>query len=389
MRWLRVLLLLRRDLYALYLALLPTLTIWHLGQSIHWKSGHRKICKLYNTYTSSSSFQALEQHTKMDGLLLSHLTALLSCIDPAEWHVSTPIFRFRSLLQGPPASNDSSTPPICPKHSLTADFIDDLYSRFENNNFSIHSHFKSYAHGIFPDASRLFNHSCMPNAAVKYRIHSHESVQMQVVALRSIAQGEEICIPYLDPALVQTRPTIFELTYGFTCTCPSCRVVRDVGTLPEPPQDPAEFQNICRRLGEFVKTMGESPFLTGNSALFPKDLACVLHESFITSLSDIFSQASHDGPHAIAVEASETLLALYQLIYPPNYPQIGLHLVERAKASWNYLVSSDSLSTARVDDLKRGLSSAVKILSVIEPEGDQEDGPMKDIQMLLNDVRTV
>ncbi|KIK52040.1 hypothetical protein GYMLUDRAFT_50106 [Collybiopsis luxurians FD-317 M1] len=353
-------------------------------QGVHWKSGHRKICKLYNTYISSPSFQALEEHKKMDALLLSNLVAYLSCVDPTEWHVSTPIFTFRSLLQSP---MNGSSPPVCPKHLFTGDFVDELYSRFENNNFSIHSHFNTYAHGIFPAASRLFNHSCMPNAAVKFSIQAHEPVKMEIVALRSISQGDEICIPYLDPALIQTRTSIFELTYGFTCSCPSCQVVRDVGTVPEPPEDSEEFRNICTRLREFAKGTGQSPLFTGNSSKFPINLACVLHESFITSLSDKFSQASHDGPYDIAMEASDTLLALYWLIYPPNYPQIGLHLVERAKASWNHIVRSNSTDAARVAELKSTLSSAQKGLTVIEPEGDVHDGPMEDLQTLLEGVK--
>lgn len=69
--------------------------------------------------------------------------------------------------------------------------------------------------------------------------------------------------------------------------------------------------------------MGISPFLTGDVSSFPTDLACVLHETFIAALSDQFSTSSHDGPYDVALEASSSLVALYSLIYPPNYPQIG------------------------------------------------------------------
>lgn len=83
--------------------------------------------------------------------------------------------------------------------------------------------------------------------------------------------------------------------------------------------------SVCKRLKELVRTMGTSPFLTGNdsTSTFPRELACVLHESFMAALSEKFSEASHEGQYEVALETSSTLVSLYQLIYPPNYPQIG------------------------------------------------------------------
>jgi SET and MYND domain-containing protein len=70
--------------------------------------------------------------------------------------------------------------------------IQNLYARFANNNFVIHSHLAPYAHGIFPLASRLFNHSCAPNAAPKFIISPARRVSMEVVSLASIHQDEEV-----------------------------------------------------------------------------------------------------------------------------------------------------------------------------------------------------
>jgi hypothetical protein len=67
-----------------------------------------------------------------------------------------------------------------------------LYSRFGNNNFAIHSHLSAIAHGIFPLASRLFNHSCLPNSAPKYIFSPSEGVKMEIVALRHISPEEEV-----------------------------------------------------------------------------------------------------------------------------------------------------------------------------------------------------
>ena len=69
----------------------------------------------------------------------------------------------------------------------------DLYSRFGNNNFVLHSHLVSFGHGIYPLASRLFNHSCVPNAAVCYSLTQGRPPSMEVIALRKIAVDEEVC----------------------------------------------------------------------------------------------------------------------------------------------------------------------------------------------------
>lgn len=191
--------------------ILSVADVW-LGQSKHWKSGHRKICKLYNTYISAASFQALEEHKKMDALLLSSLIAHLSSVDAKERDENTAFLTFQSLLPGPMTT---SAPPICPKHSFTAGVIDGFYSRFENNNFSIHSHFNTYAHGIFPIASRLFNHSCMPNAAVKFIIQVHKPVKLEIVALRAISKGDEVVIGIILAQLVAFWQPVCIVRYAF------------------------------------------------------------------------------------------------------------------------------------------------------------------------------
>lgn len=158
------------------------------GQNIHWRSGHRKICKLYSAYTSFQLLD-LDEHKKMDAILLSNLVAHISSVDTDERTETSPLPTFQSLLSGPA---QVTAPPICLKHAYSQRFLDGLYSRFENNNFTIHSHFKTYAHGIFPLASRLFNHSCMPNAAAKFVIRANERVKMEIIALRTIAKGDEV-----------------------------------------------------------------------------------------------------------------------------------------------------------------------------------------------------
>lgn len=164
-----------------------------VGQSSQWKTHHKRICKLYNQFTTSNAYQALAIHEKLDSLLLSHLLmqTLPTGVLPATDNVLSPISIFLSLLPGQDQS--VSGPPVLYQTTPTLQgFINSLYSRFGNNNFSMHSHLTTFGHGIFPLASRLFNHACVPNAAAKYKLSRSEPVTMEVVALRDIVEGEEV-----------------------------------------------------------------------------------------------------------------------------------------------------------------------------------------------------
>jgi SET domain len=97
-----------------------------------------------------------------------------------------------SLL--PERGNLYGAPVVCPFiPAPPGDLVDQLYSRFGNNNFAIHSHLTTIGHGVFPVPSRLFNHSCVPNVAAKYTFCTTEAqnVVMEIIALRDILPDEE------------------------------------------------------------------------------------------------------------------------------------------------------------------------------------------------------
>ena len=129
----------------------------------------------------------------MDALLLTHLLAECSASGTeTKEGDSQGLSIFMSLLPGPVADKD--VPPTCPLSTShrPVQTASELFLRCGNNNFSIHSHLTTIAHGVFPLASRLFNHSCVPNAIAKYRITRAKEVLMEIVAIRDIALGEEV-----------------------------------------------------------------------------------------------------------------------------------------------------------------------------------------------------
>ncbi|KAJ7505311.1 hypothetical protein B0H11DRAFT_415136 [Mycena galericulata] len=357
-------------------------------QARQWQAHHKKICKRFNRYAASVEVQALPAHEKMDALLLSHLVAQLDIEGAGGGEALASVI---DLLPGPvesrvpPLVYASSSPRLAPPQ------VRALHARFGNNNFVVHSHLTTVAHGVFPRASRLFNHACLPNAAAKYIFTPAEAPRMEVVALRDIAPGEEICLPYLDPALLQTRQQIFQLSYGFECRCASCLFFENVGPIPIPPADPAQREDLARRLlREFEATPHDGLTLTRTKTTadgysFPSELLPVFHESFITYLAETFRNAAHDGVYPIARASGAALLALYRLIYPPNYPQIGMHLLELAKTSWNSIVlQEDADATGEAAKRKEAsayLSDAKAVLAILGPEGDP-DGPLVEIGTL-------
>lgn len=98
-----------------------------------------------------------------------------------------------------------------------------------------------------------------------------------------------------------------------------------MGRVPKPPADSTARLAIDRALREFVGlTHPIGPLLPSKPIdAVPRSLICILHESYLGQLSETFSKSSHEGKFEDADEAGLTILALYTIIYPPNYPQIG------------------------------------------------------------------
>ncbi|KDR82823.1 hypothetical protein GALMADRAFT_1348489 [Galerina marginata CBS 339.88] len=358
-------------------------------QDIQWRIHHKRICKTINFYMSSPEYQALPEHQKHDSLLLSHTVAQMSLLpNPYSFDDSSTAAILLTLLPHP---CDFVEPPvICSiKPSAPPLLLGRIYARFGNNNFAIHSHLTTIGHGVFPIASRLFNHSCLPNAAAKYSLSPTQSIVMDVVALRDILPGEEICLPYLDPALLQAREQILELSYGFKCGCPSCLFLPRIGPLPEPPTNPAELSRLGSQLREFIgiDSIMNLKIPQVSIEATPPALYQVLRESYLGNLSETFSRASHEGQYDVAHESGLTLLSLYLLLYPVNYPQIGIHLLELAKTTWNSLISLAAVSNAQSQIIKGQvkvfLTLASETLIVFGEEGD-DGGPLQEIAVLEN-----
>jgi len=205
MFWLWVLLVLRCSMYVRQFSIrtICRLTTFMPGQNLHWALNHKRICRIYNSFIISGPYLILPEHERLDALLLSHTVARFSLLaTPYAPQADSSSEVLMSLLPHP--TGNPSTAAVMPiKPPPPNDLVDKLYPRFGNNNFVIHSHLTGVGHGVFPFTSRLFNHSCMPNAVAKYRFLQGQFVIMEIVALRDIHSDEEV----IDFAFGQCRST--------------------------------------------------------------------------------------------------------------------------------------------------------------------------------------
>lgn len=155
------------------------------------------MCKTINAYSTSGEFQALLPSERTDALLLAHLVAEHQPEVPAEIppreDLNHSMTTFFNLLQTKATSRCPPIPILEKSKRITQDVLDHLYSRFGNNNFMVHSHLTSVGCGVFPLASRLFNHSCSPNAVVAYSF-GRCGIEMHVRSIGDIRPGDEVVI---------------------------------------------------------------------------------------------------------------------------------------------------------------------------------------------------
>jgi hypothetical protein len=199
------------------------------GQLLDWKASHKKLCAhLAAGFRTSVPYTRLPADEQADcELLLKLAVHYLSVPDvcqiaiPQEGSLgedqlaSNPLACFFDLVPHPHAR---LLPPLPPKLDLSAlklpssrlfKQIDEseesvllaAWKRFGPNNFVLHSFAAlndgvaegaAYAHGIFPLASHLFNHSCYPTAWPAFVVRNRKPC-MEVRALVDIPQGEEVC----------------------------------------------------------------------------------------------------------------------------------------------------------------------------------------------------
>ena len=140
----------------------------------------------------SKTYEALSDDQMMDCSVLSQLVAKIALQRP-EYAAS--ILTFESLL---PSPHELEAPPLVPMKRVDLPLLSRvpaLYQRFPNNNHVIQIHLRAIGVAILPLTSRLLNHSCSPNAVLRYILSPSQKPRAEVVAIREISEGEEVRLP--------------------------------------------------------------------------------------------------------------------------------------------------------------------------------------------------
>lgn len=167
-------------------------------------------------------------------------------------------------------------------------FVDMLYHMFDQNNFGISDELcNPVGSGVFPHAAVL-NHSCCPNAVMRYRFEKHKLPLLECVALTHSKKGDECVHSYVDLTYSdEMRQSYLRSNYDFDCTCKRCNrlcglknkldahrgaieaLVQDPLTLKSFLQknlsDVGSLQGICELLA--VPSSSESPLYPGLAGL--------------------------------------------------------------------------------------------------------------------------
>lgn len=150
------------------------------------------ICKAHLEFIMSETYAALSDDQMMDSRVLSQLVAKIALQRPE--HAAS-ILTFESLL---PSPHKVEAPPIVPMRRVDPSLLSRvpaLFQRFPNNNHVIQIHLRAIGVAILPLTSRLMNHSCSPNAVLRYILSPSKRPRAEVVAIREISEGEEVRLP--------------------------------------------------------------------------------------------------------------------------------------------------------------------------------------------------
>ncbi|KAG8062260.1 hypothetical protein GUJ93_ZPchr0003g16474 [Zizania palustris] len=239
--------------------------------------------------------------------------------------------------------------------------------------------------GLYPVLS-IINHSCVPNAVLIF-----EGRTAYVRALQPIGKNEEVSISYIETAATTMKRQEDLKHYFFTCTCPRC--VKDSeedallegyrckdqkcdGFLLSNSENNAYTCQKCSisRDGEELKKMASEVLLLSDKA---SSFASSGNNSEAGSMYKTVEEVERKLYHPLSatlLHTREMLLKIYmqlldwqtalmycrltipvyERVYPPFHPMIGLQFYTCGKLEWLLEYTEDALkSLTRAADVLR------------------------------------
>ncbi|CAN6292193.1 unnamed protein product [Urochloa humidicola] len=240
--------------------------------------------------------------------------------------------------------------------------------------------------GLYPVIS-IINHSCVPNAVLIF-----DGRTAYVRALQPIGKDEEVSISYIETAAVTKKRQNDLKQYFFTCSCPRCVKVSEEDALLESYRcknqacdgfllpEPGEKAYTCQKCSisrdeEEVKRMAREILLLSDKASSFLSSGRKIDTSEAGSIYKIIEQQEQNLYHAFSItllHTRETLLKIYmelqdwqtaltycrltipvyERVYPPFHPMIGLQFYTCGKLEWLLEGTDDALkSLTRAADI--------------------------------------
>ncbi|KAL6637067.1 hypothetical protein ACP70R_024639 [Stipagrostis hirtigluma subsp. patula] len=270
---------------------------------------------------------------------------------------------------------------ILPSLQLDLKEIAHTFSKFACNAHTIcDPELRPLGTGLYPVIS-IINHSCVPNAVLIF-----DGRTAYVRALQPIGKDEEVSISYIETAAVTKKRQNDLKQYFFTCTCPRCAKDSDEDAILEGYRcknqscdgyllpDSGEKTYTCQKCSisrddeEMKKMRSEIQMLSDKASSFL---------SSGSSMYKIIEQIQRKLYHAFSItllHTRETLLKIYmelqdwrtalmycrltipvyERVYPPFHPMIGLQFYTCGKLEWLLECTDDALkSLTRAADILR------------------------------------
>jgi hypothetical protein len=195
--------------------------------------------------------------------------------------------------------------------------LPDALRRFRCNNFGVVDElYNTIAAGVFPRGA-LLNHSCDPNCVLAYAQRGGTTVQV-IRLLRPVLSGEELCHAYCDSAWpTPRRRDYLEATYGFRCDCRFC----DGSSRERRLLEDDELVHIAASQGCDEAALRAFAALPLDQRERPRHVALV---------GEALTAALATGDLTLAAQASHSLVKIYESLYTPFHPLVGLQLYTQA-----------------------------------------------------------
>ncbi|KAF7095221.1 hypothetical protein CFC21_097442 [Triticum aestivum] len=275
---------------------------------------------------------------------------------------------------------------ILPSIELDLKEIAHTFSKFTCNAHTIcDPELRPLGTGLFPAIS-IINHSCVPNAVLLF-----EGRTAYVRALQPLSSNTEVSISYIETAATTLKRHNDLKQYFFTCTCTRCIKDSEEDALLEGYRckdqkcdgfllpDSGKKAYACQKCSisrdeEEVKKVSSEILLLSDKA---SSLLSSGNNSEAGSVYKIIEQLEQQHYHSFSItllHTRETLLKIYmelqdwqtalmycrmtipvyERVYPPFHPMVGLQFYTCGKLEWLLEYTEDALkSLTRAADVLR------------------------------------